>query len=226
MASQLFILLMLTTWLSSSPIQSSASIHEVETTERSVGQRLLLSFKETPPGSNLTFECSPSGPCVPFKQHTIEAERMEDMFLVVQINDDKYRCSETGYRIPLKCLETDGGSKDTNEQKIQKSRSMFEISVNSVKPHVMLDDGEELITSIKHRSLLDDSSTSKGKSQAYITYRSCIPAVNEEKLSVLGFEGILFGLFLISGSAVYFRRKRNVTMPGVGAGRIPANSRF
>ncbi|KAL5759668.1 hypothetical protein ACOSQ2_018506 [Xanthoceras sorbifolium] len=212
MASQLFILLMLTTWLSSSPIQSSASIHEVETTERSVGQRLLLSFKETPPGSNLTFECSPSGPCVPC--------------LYSEKNDDKYRCSETGYRIPLKCLETDGGSKDTNEQKIQKSRSMFEISVNSVKPHVMLDDGEELITSIKHRSLLDDSSTSKGKSQAYITYRSCIPAVNEEKLSVLGFEGILFGLFLISGSAVYFRRKRNVTMPGVGAGRIPANSRF
>ncbi|KAL5761925.1 hypothetical protein ACOSP7_018189 [Xanthoceras sorbifolium] len=212
MASQLFILLMLTTWLSSSPIQSSASIHEVETTERSVGQRLLLSFKETPPGSNLTFECSPSGPCVPC--------------LYSEKNDDKYRCSETGYRIPLKCLETDGGSKDTNEQKIQKSRSMFEISVNSVKPHVMLDDGEELITSIKHRSLLDDSSTSKGKSQAYITYRSCIPAVNEEKLSVLGFEGILFGLFLISGSAVYFRRKRNVTVPGVGAGRIPANSRF
>ncbi|KAK4841442.1 hypothetical protein QYF36_004555 [Acer negundo] len=213
MASQLFILLMLTTWLSSSPIQTSADQqHEIETTERSVGQRVLLSFKETPKGSNLTFDCSPSGPCVPC--------------LYSEKNDDKYRCSETGYRIPLKCLETEGGPKDTNVKKTQKGRSMLEISVNSVKPHVMLHDGEELITSIKHRSLLDDSSLSKGKSQAYITYRSCIPAVNEEKLSVLGFEGILLCLLSLSGSAVYFRRKRTVAMPGVGAGRIPANSRF
>jgi hypothetical protein len=29
------------------------------------GRRVLLSFKETPRGSNATFECSPSGPCVP-----------------------------------------------------------------------------------------------------------------------------------------------------------------
>ncbi|TXG56397.1 hypothetical protein EZV62_017710 [Acer yangbiense] len=141
-------------------------------------------------------------------------------------NDDKYRCSETGYRIPLKCLETEGGPKDTNVKKTQKGRSTLEISVNSVKPHVMLHDGEELITSIKHRSLLDDPSSSKGKSEAYITYRSCIPAVNEEKLSVLGFEGILLCLLSMSGSAVYFRRKRTVAMPGVGAGRIPTNSRF
>jgi len=30
-----------------------------------VGRRTLLSFKEKPHGSNFTFDCSPSGPCVP-----------------------------------------------------------------------------------------------------------------------------------------------------------------
>jgi hypothetical protein len=30
-----------------------------------LGRRVLLSFKETPHGTNLTFDCSPSGPCVP-----------------------------------------------------------------------------------------------------------------------------------------------------------------
>jgi len=30
-----------------------------------VGRRVLLSFKEKPSGTNITFECSPSGPCVP-----------------------------------------------------------------------------------------------------------------------------------------------------------------
>ena len=47
---------------------------------------------------------------------------------------------------------------------------------------------EMLHTILKHRSLLDDSSAEENDQQGYITYRSCIPAVNEEKLSVLCFE--------------------------------------
>lgn len=30
-----------------------------------VGRRALLGFKEKPNGGNVTYDCSPSGPCVP-----------------------------------------------------------------------------------------------------------------------------------------------------------------
>lgn len=40
----------------------------------------------------------------------------------------------------------------------------------------------------KNARLLTDSFVKDNKPEAYITYRSCIPAINEEKLSVLGFE--------------------------------------
>lgn len=105
--------------------------------------------------------------------------------LLVLQSDKKYRCSETVYRIPFKCVETGDGSKAENKQKPEKGRSNLEISVIN----------ENLR---QRRSLLDDSSTSESGSRAYITYRSCIPAVNEEKLSVLGFEVSAFGLHYLS----------------------------
>ncbi|KAK6252618.1 hypothetical protein QUC31_014338 [Theobroma cacao] len=179
------------------PVLASAS--SIDYQHGRVGQRVLMSFREIPKGSNRTFDCSPSGPCVPC--------------LYSEKSDEKYRCSETGYRIPFKCVETGDGSKAENEQKSEKSRSDLEISVNNEN-------------SGKRRSLLGDSSTSGGRSNAYITYRSCMQTVNEEKLSVLGFEGIIFGLLLISGSVVFLRRKRSITMPGAAAGRIQPNSRF
>ncbi|XP_010272149.1 PREDICTED: uncharacterized protein LOC104608011 [Nelumbo nucifera] len=163
------------------------------------GRRLLLSFRETPGGGNATFECSPSGPCVPC--------------LYSEKNDEKYHCSETGYRIPLKCVETKDSSQKENGKKSQKSRSVLE-------------NLHELAIALSHRRLLDDSSTLEGRRQAYITYRSCIPAVNEEKLSVLGFEGIMLCLLMVSSSVFYFRRKRTFAMSGVGAARTQTNSRF
>lgn len=39
---------------------------------------------------------------------------------------------------------------------------------------------------VKHRTLADTGQ--KGEFQEYVTYRSCIQGVNEEKISVLGFE--------------------------------------
>lgn len=92
----------------------------------------------------------------------------------------------------MKCVEIEEGAKNENEQKTKASRSTLETSADSIKQHVMLHDADGNVTSVKHRSVLDDSSTSEGKSQAYITYRSCIPAVNEEKLSVIGFEVCIF----------------------------------
>lgn len=82
-------------------------------------------------------------------------------------------------------MEIKQGSKDAKAKKgPNKSRLTLELSHNISEMH----NAEELITLLKHRSLLDDSSTQENGQQAYITYRSCIPAVNEEKLSVLGFE--------------------------------------
>uniref|UniRef100_A0A5B6ZBJ0 Structural polyprotein n=1 Tax=Davidia involucrata TaxID=16924 RepID=A0A5B6ZBJ0_DAVIN len=176
-----------------------------------VGRRVLMSFKETPSGGNVTFECSPSGPCI--------------ACLYSEKSDENYRCSETGYRIPLKCVEIGPGSKEADNQKT-KSRSTLENTYDKAKPDVMLHDAEELTTSIRQRHLLDDSSTFEGGSQTYITYRSCVLAVNEEKLSVLGFEGILLCLLLVSGSVVYFRRKQTGAISGFGAVRTPTNFRF
>ncbi|XP_044489593.1 uncharacterized protein LOC123213992 isoform X1 [Mangifera indica] len=212
MASRLIVLLLLVTWFSSASLPTSADQPESGSTERSVvGQRLFMGFKETPRGSNRTFDCDPSGPCVP----CVYSEK----------NDDKYRCSETGYRIPLKCVEIEG-MKNENEQKNKVSHSTLETSSSNIKHDIMLHDADKIVTVVKNRSLLEDSSSSEGTPQAYITYRSCIPSINEEKLSVLDFESIVLCLLLISGSVVYLRRKRTAVMPGVGAGRIQANSRF
>ena len=106
--------------------------------------------------------------------------------------DEKYRCSETGYRIPLKCVEIKDNSKNGKGngkgKSSRNSRSTLEIShSNEILLAESLDAGE-LTTSMKHRSLLEDLSTPESGPQAYITYRSCLPPVNEEKLSVLGFE--------------------------------------
>ncbi|XP_048318297.1 uncharacterized protein LOC107428746 isoform X2 [Ziziphus jujuba] len=177
-----------------------------------IRQRVLLSFKETPRGTNATYECSPSGPCVP----CIYSEK----------NDEKYRCSETGYRIPLKCIEIKNGLKGGHEKTSQKGRSTLEISANNMKLHPVLHNLEELYTFIKHRRLLTEPSDQDNEGQAYTTYRSCIPAVNEEKLSVLGFEGIILCLLFISGSAVYYKRKRANATSGFGPGRIQTYARI
>lgn len=177
-----------------------------------IGRRVLLGFKETPQKSNVSFDCSPSGPCVPC--------------LYSEKSEAKYRCSETGYRIPFKCVEIKDNSKAVNRKSSHSSRSTLEISHNNVILHAESHDAGELTTSMKHRSLLDDSSTLESGLQAYITYRSCLPPVNEEKLSVLGFEGIVLCLLLTSGSVIYYRRKQTMAMAGFGAGRIQTNSRF
>ncbi|KAI5679122.1 hypothetical protein M9H77_10072 [Catharanthus roseus] len=170
-----------------------------------LARRALIDFKEKPNGGNVTYDCSPSGPCVPCAYS--------------EKSDEKYRCSETGYRIPLKCVKVESSSKKANGKKKQNDRSALESSEVEVKH------AKEFNSSVTQRSLLDDSSSSEGGNQVYITYRSCVPAVNEERLSVLGFEGIMLGLLLMSGSAIYFRRKRANPIPS-GAVRVPNNSRF
>ncbi|XP_057528866.1 uncharacterized protein LOC130807613 [Amaranthus tricolor] len=176
--------------------------HQLSSNEEERGvlrRRKLLGFKEKPSGSNTTFECSPSGPCVPCQYS--------------EKSDDKYRCSETGYRIPFKCLKTGDVAKGTGDKGSQKSQS--------TQGPVNADNSE-----VKHRTLAYSDSQHNGESQEYVTYRSCIQGVNEEKLSVLGFEVLVLGLLLVSGSFVFFRRKKAVAMAGVGNARVQNNSRF
>ncbi|VVA94702.1 unnamed protein product [Arabis nemorensis] len=165
----------------------------------SVGRRFLLGFKETQKGSNITFACSPSGPCVSCNS----SEKRKE----------KYRCSETGYRIPFKCKEVKGEEGSHKKDREEKQNGQA-------------NDDEEVVESTKPRNLLDDSPASKVKSQSYKTYRSCVPSGDEEKISVLGFEAFMLGLLLISGSAIYFRKKQTVPMLGVSNGRSQSNSRF
>ncbi|KAF9677911.1 hypothetical protein SADUNF_Sadunf08G0157100 [Salix dunnii] len=98
-------------------------------------------------------------------------------------SDENYRCSETGYRIPFKCIEIGHDTKNENgKQHSQNGRSAAEISDN-LNPHISLQDA----ASNEGRILLDGSSPAKDGAQIYITYRSCI-AANAEKLSVHDFE--------------------------------------
>lgn len=174
--------------------------HQIRSDEEGVGRRRLLGFKEKPAGSNITFDCSPSGPCVPCQYS--------------EKKDDKYRCSETGYRIPFKCSKTGGVTKDASPKGPQNSHSSQERPVNTDN------------AAAKHRTLADKSSGQKVEPQEYVTYRSCIQGVNEERLSVLGFEVLILGLLLVSGSFIFFKRKNTVTMAGVGNLRVQSNSRL
>ncbi|KAM3358841.1 putative protein isoform X2 [Capsicum galapagoense] len=178
----------------------------------SVARRHLMSFKETTIGTNVTYDCSPSGPCLPCS--------------ISEKKDEKYRCSETGYRIPFKCVEIKASSQEVNNNNEKKNRSALEDTDTAARPHVMKHNEQALTSSARQRSLLDDSSTSKSGMHTYITYRSCVLSVNEENLSVLGFEMIMLGLLIISGSAIFFRKRRAAAVPGAGPVRLPTNSRF
>lgn len=102
--------------------------------------------------------------------------------------DEKYRCSETGYRIPFNCIEIKASTKEVKNKKGKKKRSALEDTYTAVRPHAMKHNEQALTSSVRQRNLLDDSSSSKSGIHTYITYRSCVLSINEEKLSVLGFE--------------------------------------
>ncbi|KAL2662130.1 hypothetical protein AAZX31_02G024400 [Glycine max] len=214
--SQLFLPFLLLLFFAITPFRGSGQQTDWNSEETQHGngvrRRVLLSFKEKPSGSNVTFECTPSGPCVPC--------------LYSEKGDEKYRCSETGYRIPFKCLEIKDSTKDAKKTKSQKGRLSLEISDGIAESHKVSHDAGEINPSQSHRRLVDDSSSSDNSSQAYITYRSCITPVNEEKLSVLNFEGVVIFFLLISGSIIYLRKKKVASMSGYVAGRGQNNSRF
>ncbi|KAL2666879.1 hypothetical protein AAZV13_01G035800 [Glycine max] len=210
--SQLFFPLFFFFFFAFTPFRALGQQTEETQHGNGVRRRVLLSFKEKPSGSNVTFECAPSGPCVPC--------------LYSEKGDEKYRCSETGYRIPFKCVEIKDSTKDAKKTKSQKGRLSLEISDGIAESHIVSHVAGEINPSQSHRRLVDDSLSSDNSSQAYITYRSCITPVNEEKLSLLNFEGLVIFLLLISGSIIYLRKKKAASMSGYVAGRGQNNSRF
>ncbi|KAI3817583.1 hypothetical protein L1987_11378 [Smallanthus sonchifolius] len=69
----------------SSSSSSDLSVPHEPHAGRGLGLRGLKSFKEKATGTNVTYDCSPSGPCVPC--------------LYSEKKDETYRCSETGYHL-------------------------------------------------------------------------------------------------------------------------------
>ncbi|PAN13830.1 hypothetical protein PAHAL_2G366700 [Panicum hallii] len=116
-------------------------------------RRSLLGFVEAQ--GNASYQCTPSGPCIPCQYS--------------EKNDEKYSCSETGYRLPLKCVQAQNVTKEGNKSKQRK----------------ILDDAS---TSGDTKSQSGGTKSTSGGPKHYTTYRSCVPLEGEEKLSFLGFE--------------------------------------
>ncbi|KAJ4773342.1 Mediator of DNA damage checkpoint protein 1 [Rhynchospora pubera] len=165
------------------------------------GGRSLLAFVEAQ--GNISFRCSPSGPCIPCQYS--------------EKNDEKYRCSETGYHLPLKCVEVQDKTPNENNNNRRRLASLGNIEFLNSK---LLG----TISNFKWRKLLDESSSQSSEAavKQYITYRSCVPIDGEERVSVLGFEVMMVGLLLVSGPVVYLRQRRTVLMQG--AARTSSNS--
>ncbi|KAF3783373.1 hypothetical protein EJ110_NYTH32077 [Nymphaea thermarum] len=146
-------------------------------------RRQLRTFKEL--RGNTTFECSPSGSCVAC--HYSEK------------SDEKYHCSETGYRIPFKCAEVEH-SLEENGQKYQKGRlalqGTFELySSNHWNAYSAFQQRKDFASPerLLGRRLLKGSSSKeeKKKKQHYMIFKSCTPTVDGEKLTILGFENAI-----------------------------------
>ncbi|URD80577.1 hypothetical protein MUK42_24518 [Musa troglodytarum] len=138
----------------------------------------------------------------------------------LQRNDDKYPCSETGYRVPLKCVRIKDGTEEASRIRTQRSLLYLqEEHASGVQKRLLT-----TRSNYKWRKLLAESSKLENEEENYITYRSCVPVDSNEKLSVLGFEVIILGLLLISGSVVYLRQKRTAIMSGVAPMRVSTSS--
>ncbi|KAJ6802137.1 uncharacterized protein M6B38_193730 [Iris pallida] len=184
---------------------AEGSFHSVGGGGGGGGKRSLLGFRESK--GNSSFQCSPSGPCIPCEYS--------------EKNDEKYRCSETGYRVPLNCVEIQESSKEkTSNKKQRRLYSHHDHEASAVVHKQFL----TVVRKLKWRKLLDDPSTKEAAKQNYTIYRSCVPVDGEEKLSVLGFEIMMVGLLLVSGSVVYLKQKRGAVMPGLGSIRIPSTA--
>lgn len=172
---------------------------------------------------NATFDCSSSGPCSPCSYS--------------EKSDEKYHCSETGYRMLFKCVEV-SGFKEVNKEQIVKDSFPLKDEIQAGISSDYKDAHSQSQQTQKMNSQNDDTEGKDGNwrrlsettqsledgKQIHHIFRSCLPAADDEKLSVLGFEGIVLCLLLICSPFVYYRKKKSFVVSG--ATRIPTNSRF
>ncbi|XP_078448551.1 structural polyprotein [Wolffia australiana] len=163
-------------------------------------ERMLLSFKEV--HNNASFRCTPSGPCLPCEYS--------------EKKDPNYRCSETGYRVPLKCLQIKDEAKNRTGKR--SGRSLNEQQSGDKE------NAGRWWWHLRWRRRLLDVSDTQDKKVSYTTYRSCLTPQPEEKLSLLGFEIIMVSLLLASSFFIYVRQKRNVPFLGMSPDRVPFGS--
>lgn len=173
---------------------------------------------------NATFDCSSSGPCVPCSYS--------------EKSDEKYHCSETGYRMPYKCIEVKSTFKEVNKEQIRKESYPVKDEIEAGMSSENKDTHSQGQQTQKMNGQNDDTEGKDGNwrrlsettesledgKQIHHIFRSCVPAADDEKLSILGFEGIVLCLLLICSPVVYYRKKKSFVISG--ATRIPTNSRF
>ncbi|KAK4402883.1 hypothetical protein Sango_1029000 [Sesamum angolense] len=182
---------------------------------RAVKGRTLMSFKETPGGGNVTFDCSPSGPCIP-------CSRSEK-------SDEKYRCSETGYRIRLKCFPSGSGSKDSESIKERKPRATLEVTDLGVNQH----DTDVVISATRqeHTRSFIQIESEQISPETILIERRCICSdflhrlLKEILVDAKDHEGTYVSFAAKQRSFIYFRRKRGSAIAGGAPVRLPTNSR-
>ncbi|KAL2634745.1 hypothetical protein R1flu_006224 [Riccia fluitans] len=137
---------------------------------------------------NTTWLCTPSGPCV----GCTPSEKQ----------DPTFKCKPTGYHLPQRCVE------DNEEARSAQKLESKEIANRGDDEGT--EEGEGSGRRMRMMLNHDSSRKSLGEDgvQVYVLYKSCLPKEVREKLSVLGFEGVVLGLLAISAPFVYFRKRR------------------
>ncbi|KAH9318419.1 hypothetical protein KI387_020188, partial [Taxus chinensis] len=139
---------------------------------------------------NKSFDCSSSRLCFPCSYS--------------EKSDEKYHCSETGHHMSHKCVEVQNNFKEVNKEGIEKdSYHMKDSSWDGItsgykdvqlrNQQTEIRQGETLTNDTGNkdgnwRRLSETSQTLEDTKQIYHIFRSCVPAADEETLSIFGFE--------------------------------------
>eukprot|EP00249_Psilotum_nudum_P006819 c20085_g2_i2 orf=1-516(-) len=123
---------------------------------------------------NSTFDCTSSGPCLPCTYSE-------------KGNDRKYHCSTYGYRQHYKCVEV-------QPVRLDGVRGSFKEASEGFIEHSSADNPGDK----DQQDIFVDMA--KDGQHVYRIFMSCLPAGDNERLGVLGFEGIILGMLAVSAS--------------------------
>ncbi|KAL3693067.1 hypothetical protein R1sor_006718 [Riccia sorocarpa] len=150
---------------------------------------------------NTTWLCMPSGPCV----SCTPSEKQ----------DSNFKCKPTGYHLPQKCVEDNEDARSA-EKLGDSSQQRKDITERGEETYEEERSGRRLRRMLNHDDSRRKALAEEEGVQVYVLYKSCLPPEVREKLSVLGFEGVVLGLLAISGPFVYFRKRKIIpTQPSI-----------